>query len=532
MLLTGYLSEWTMSKLGTASVAATLQDIDFTKYDRIMMNQLRATSSSNPALYSTWGIGQYATWIDSIHAEIAAQGASTKLMVCIYDDPSFNALTGIVNNATYRAAFVTNVHNFIDAHSLDGADLDWEDVSSYGTLQETLIQALYDSLNPHSHYVSVAGAPEQLNGSVAILDAHTDFINVMAYDITPNPAHSSYEKAVAAMELWSDAGFTKSKLLMGVPCYAKDSTTSIALWCDCVRELDPTDAQQSEAVASIYVPWQTPTTYTVAGGTLWYGGRDLAVQKATYARNNSYGGCMTYDVGQDEWLTPSKGFTGVLRSTLDADPGLVPITINKQVAASADDWFKTASEFDATNITVYSGNSYESADGGYRFLGVTIPQYSTVISAYLSVKGYGTGGVGTPLTKLSAVDALSPAAPTSIAEHNALTLTTAKVDWDPAIPASGIWINSPDITAIIQELVTSYDLSNSAVIIMQKDDSSAAPDNYLRVASWDTDPTFSAKLHIEYYAPYDTQKVMGVTGPASVMGVLQANIKSVMGVVA
>jgi hypothetical protein len=310
-LLTAYLSEWSMHYMGGNGIDASLSDIDFTRLTHVLCTQLEPTSSSDPTLYSGWGIDDYAAGLAAIHAEIAAQGASTKLLVSIYDEPSpsHNRLMGIVDN--YLATFVSNIHTFIDANSLDGCDLDWEDIASYGYYTETLIQALYAELHPHGHLVTIAGAPERLNGSLSGLNPYLDIINVMSYDMG-NPAHSEYSASLASIHLWANAGFPKAKIVMGIPLYAKDSSGIVALWSEVVSELAPANSQVYEACSSIATGWPRNgegTTHTVVGGIIWYGGMDLCIQKAAYCADEGFGGCMLFDVGQDEWFDTTQSIT-------------------------------------------------------------------------------------------------------------------------------------------------------------------------------------------------------------------------------
>ncbi len=181
-------------------------------------------------------------------------------------------------------------------------------------------------------------------------------------------------------------------------------------------------------------------------------------------------------------------------------------TIDVQVGVSADDGYTQveSSAFDNTNLTSYTGK-YDSAttyNSFYRFTGITIAIGSTVNGAYLSFYESATAAsVGTPLTKIYADDQNgNVAAPTTAADYNGRTVTTAAVDED-GNPTDVQWNNTASIVSIIQELVTSYDYSNGAILILHKDDGSAA-NNYRRSRTWDSTAspthTWGAKLHIEY----------------------------------
>jgi GH18 family chitinase len=525
-MITAYLSEWTLAQMDDDTIAIDLTDIDFTKITHVFVPQLQPTSASNPVLTSGWGIAQYASWIQAIKDEITSQGASTKVLVSIYDSGG-GKLAGIVANAGYRASFVSNVHTFIDNNGCDGADLDWEEIASYKTGgQDTLITDLYNAMHAHGHLITIAGAPEQTN-ITATLDSKMDIINVMSYDIA-NLVHSTYAQAVASVNTWVDAGFTKSKVVMGLPAYGKDNNGIVALWSDIVAILAPTDDEVSEVLASITTPWNGLTT--VDGGTIWYGGIDLCKQKATFILNNSFGGCMIFDLGEDEWLDPSKGITGPVYTILAGTPGNVPTVIDRQVGASADDGYVLVGDDDIDIISadVYTGNTYTQEHAFYRFTNITIPRYATIVSAYFTLMEYSSGG--TPLTSIYAIKENNPTAPTTCADYLGRTLTTAFVDWDTDPGEDNNWNNSADISAVIQEIVDAYDLSADPIVIMHKDRSSGAG-NYRKSEAWDNEVTWAAKLHIEYIIGWG-HEVMGVASPAEVMGVTLASIAEVMGVAA
>jgi len=149
-------------------------------------------------------------------------------------------------------------------------------------------------------------------------------------------------------------------------------------------------------------------------------------------------------------------------------------TVDVKVAASADDtsgitectsWSNSAEHL---GIGVYLTNHYQAS---YRFTGITIPIGATITVAYIKLYGDNTDA-GSPLTKVYAEDADSPAAPTSCADLQGRVTTTASVDWDGAIGNAG-YVNSPSLVSIIQELVNSYDYSAGVIQILHKDDGSA-----------------------------------------------------------
>lgn len=194
----------------------------------------------------------------------------------------------------------------------------------------------------------------------------------------------------------------------------------------------------------------------------------------------------------------------VLNNLLGGDLIFDP-SVEAQVGTTGDDGFcRDASLFATDKDNARVGNDkYFLANYNInifsRFSSVTIPSGATInTGTYYS--GYGATSTGSPLTKVSADDSSNPSAPTNCTEYEAITLTTAKVDWDENL-TSGAWNNSPELQSVIAELQASYDYSSGAAItIMHKDDGSATgSDNYMEYRAWDyNDHSKAPKLHIEY----------------------------------
>lgn len=187
-------------------------------------------------------------------------------------------------------------------------------------------------------------------------------------------------------------------------------------------------------------------------------------------------------------------------------------TINKQVVASADDVFRqtnTTSNFSTTVVYVIAGSDNASGeDRSYnsaaRFTGITIPSGATITSAIFSVyayKAFTTTGVE---TKLAADDVADSGQIVSGADFDGRVLTTAQVDWDiDASWSEGVQYDSPEIKAVIQELVDSFGgLSNAAVNIFWMNDLLPLADRKYRGGdSYDADPPRAAKLAITFIGP-------------------------------
>lgn len=142
------------------------------------------------------------------------------------------------------------------------------------------------------------------------------------------------------------------------------------------------------------------------------------------------------------------------------------------VAAGADDG-------ETSNGPSFSASATQSEvgnDGGtvwhsfYRFvLPASIPAGATITYARLRATGDQTD-TGALTTLAADLQASSPA-PTTRADFLGRTPTTAAVNWDTAV-TSGAALTSPDLAAVVQELVTAYGTGLTAITLLHTDRSS------------------------------------------------------------
>jgi hypothetical protein len=188
-------------------------------------------------------------------------------------------------------------------------------------------------------------------------------------------------------------------------------------------------------------------------------------------------------------------------------------TDNCQVYRSGAAWY--LSGFDST----YFATGYYDADqyrigGGYRFTGITLPSDAFIDRAYLSIHAHLNYGFNTVNTYITGNKENNPATFSTLADYQArrgtvvggaddTKITTAHVAWD-AIPAwtGEKWYNSPNISAIIQELVDAHAPTNEAMVIFWDDHDDRSTHTYPTVRESDSythDSAEAAKLQIEYH---------------------------------
>lgn len=162
------------------------------------------------------------------------------------------------------------------------------------------------------------------------------------------------------------------------------------------------------------------------------------------------------------------------------DHGIVPTTVTRQVASSGDDTFHSFNS--SVSSHVYSTTANDVPVGLYdttqtalgaamRFTGIAVPKNAVIVSASLSLVASSTDSATTVRSKIRGMAADNAVIPPDDATFHAPGYTTAVVNWD-SIPTwnNGTTYTSPDITAIVQELVNrSGWVSGNAMVILWDD---------------------------------------------------------------
>ena len=147
-----------------------------------------------------------------------------------------------------RKAFAEDCLAFVKKWGIDGIDIDWEfpglswsghacdpahDVENYTLLMKQLRETLGNKyLLTYAGYVmNVQGEPgNQRYIDIAAVDPYVDFVNIMTYDIASGSEgqHQSawdrpdyYWDCQRAIKAYLDAGVSPSKLVLGIPFYAR-----------------------------------------------------------------------------------------------------------------------------------------------------------------------------------------------------------------------------------------------------------------------------------------------------------------------
>lgn len=177
--------------------------------------------------------------------------------------------------------------------------------------------------------------------------------------------------------------------------------------------------------------------------------------------------------------------------------------LDDQVSAGADDSTVYGTDgynaLDYWNVGLWNNLALSSA---FRFSGITIPSGAIITAAYLTFTAYSTRTGQALLTNIYGEKSASPSAYGATEDFTTRDLTTELVVWD----ATFGWTvnhecNSPDISAIVQELVDAYGGYSDGVMAFQwQSDGMSGADAFVNGYQYDGSTTKAVKLHIEYYA--------------------------------
>ncbi|MCU7494304.1 MAG: T9SS type A sorting domain-containing protein [Ignavibacteria bacterium] len=143
----------------------------------------------------------------------------------------------MVNSSTARAAFITNLVNFIKSNKYDGADFDWEYPSSADKDNFTaLITDLRAAFNANNIPLITAAVYNSPTGGYDVpkLNQLLDWIGIMTYDFTGNweqpgtrlihnaALYGSSQQTYSidkSVNAWVAGGMSASKICAGMPFY-------------------------------------------------------------------------------------------------------------------------------------------------------------------------------------------------------------------------------------------------------------------------------------------------------------------------
>jgi hypothetical protein len=226
--------------------------------------------------------------------------------------------------------------------------------------------------------------------------------------------------------------------------------------------------------------------------------------------------------GNQVVYTPAPGYAGIDSFMFKAnDGGIAPnggdsnqaavsidigqITVAHSVSAGNDDGYASSSTSqNLTNAYLRIGhrNGYSTPYymSGMRFVNISVPALSQVVSAQLKICSYNSSLNGMVYGVIQGEDT-DNAADFSSRYISGAAKTTASVDWDHLTAWSAdTWYNSPDISPVIQEIIdrAGWSAGNALVILYSKRTDLGGNRNF---SSCERGAAFAPKLEITYIGP-------------------------------
>lgn len=174
-----------------------------------------------------------------------------------------------------------------------------------------------------------------------------------------------------------------------------------------------------------------------------------------------------------------------------------------QIGASADDCFRRLNADNFSLVQTAPAVGYIAAGNqqcgvGLRFTNIAIAQGGTIDGAYLTFTCKTTKAVTTVNSKIKGEDIDTALTFTDSANFDARDKTTAVVTWSPGAWTADAEYDSPDIKAIIQEVVDrpGWSSGNDLVIFWEDFDDLSSAGAYRNHYSWNDDPAKAPELHI------------------------------------
>jgi hypothetical protein len=125
--------------------------------------------------------------------------------------------------------------------------------------------------------------------------------------------------------------------------------------------------------------------------------------------------------------------------------------------------------------------------GFIRFVDITRANAATIDGCYAKLTAYGATAGATVKLTLGFATGNNPAAPTSVTELAALTMTTATVSWEPGEWLDGEAYLTPDLKTPMQEIVDQGTWASGHAVILLMDDNSSDENAYRLLSSFDYD---------------------------------------------
>ncbi len=223
-------------------------------------------------------------------------------------------------DADSRANLVANIKDFCTDHGIDGVDLDWEPYN--GNIDDTNYGLLTSELRTtfNGTTLEISSAINPAHTSLADEYADADFIQLMSYG-----KYFSENTQVSMATLknwvngWINKGFSKSKLVIGLPAFGKTSSDYTALLYRDI--LDWYDIPQD----SDMVMHNSKTYY--------FNNINTIIAKTRYMLEDNLKGIMFWELGQDITVNDPRS---LLRNAYETIYEQTPVTTGSNLNIGAN----------------------------------------------------------------------------------------------------------------------------------------------------------------------------------------------------
>jgi hypothetical protein len=224
----------------------------------------------------------------------AAHAHGTKVLISIGGDGGDRRIMQFYNGGL-SAELTAAIDAYLDAHGIDGVDVDVEQPTQMGVPFTTFVRTLAATLKPKGKLVTAAVAQYIQAGTQDDVLPFFDIVNVMIY--------GSYDRSVADMAWWANVKHVpKDKLTLGIGFH-----------------------NYSTLLASYPNAWAVDT---VGGGAYRDGAVFTYQGENTVARltqlSAQYGGAMIWELTQDDPASPHSLLKVIQRNLDPAAPRIPP----------------------------------------------------------------------------------------------------------------------------------------------------------------------------------------------------------------
>lgn len=248
--------------------------------------------------YLQWSGGKEATFDDFLDK---TKNIEAKRLISVNTE----WMSGMAKDPVARLAFADTLRKFCRHYDLDGIDMDWENIDNSTdranfTLLMQEIRSEIDSTDLEL-VITIGFGNYWMQWYEDVALEQADFLQIMIYDQTgtwaasPYGNHASMTHYKQAENYWINRGFSRDKLVMGLPFYG--------------YKFASTSGGTAEAVTYTDIMNQFPNAQPSDNklidrtGHYFFNGTDLIREKIDYTIDKGFKGVMVWEIAQDD---PSK----------------------------------------------------------------------------------------------------------------------------------------------------------------------------------------------------------------------------------